>query len=120
MESVESASTGGTSPSRPPTLHHRRQHDYEGRLLLHVPEVHSHAEQGAIRGDVPVHERGSVASIAGNIEGGKEPVATAGDLHDHLVGVDEVSGGAADQEHPGVVVGGDVLVPGQNSGEDSK
>ena len=37
-----------------------------------------------------------------------------------MVGVDEVSGGAAGQEDPGGVVGGDVLVPGQHGGEDSK
>ena len=95
-------------------LHYGRQ----GRLLLpdNVPEVHTHTGQGALRGDVPGHGGGSGASIAGNIEAGKEPVdnTTVGDLHDHVVGVDEVSGGTAG------VVGGDVLVPGQNGVEDSK
>ena len=43
-------------------------------------------------------------SIAGNIEAGKEPVATAGILHDHIVGVDKITSGAADQQQPGGVV----------------
>ena len=39
-------------------------------------------------------------SIAGNIDDGKEPVATAGILHHHIVEVDKVSIGAADQQQP--------------------
>ena len=57
-------------------------------------------------------------SIAGNIDDGKEPVATAGILNDHIVEVDKVSIGAADQQQPGGVV--DASVPGQHGGEDSQ
>lgn len=39
-------------------LHHHRQHDDEGRLLL--PEVQTDAGQGALRGDAPGYGEGQV------------------------------------------------------------
>ena len=65
-----------------------------GVVQLLLPEVHTDAGQEALRGDVPGHGGGSGVSIGGNIEAGKEPVATAGNLHDHIVGVDSLQWGS--------------------------
>ena len=94
-------------------LRHHRQHDDEGRLR---PEVQTDAGQGALRCDAPGYGEGQVCPSQVNIEAGKEPVAIAGILHDHIVGVDKVTSGAADQQQPGGVVDRDVRVPGQQGG----
>ena len=59
-----------------------------------LPHEHFRINITLLRGDVPGHGGGSGVSIGGNIEAGKEPVATAGNLHDHIVGVDSLQWGS--------------------------